>query len=143
MRKRELKHLNSPLIPCGCGCGEMIHSINTNGHPARFITHHNIKCLEQTPHYKGGRIINTQKYILILKPDHPFANNDGYVREHRLVMEEYLGRYLSPKEVVHHINGDTEDNRIENLELLASSNIHGILHYQNRRIDKLGRFIIK
>ena len=42
--------------------------------------------------------------------------------EYRYIMEQYLGKKLSFNEVVHHINGDKKDNRIENLELQTRSN---------------------
>jgi len=62
---------------------------------------------------------------------------DGYILEHILVMEQYLGRFLTPQEVVHHKNHITNDNRIENLELFASHADHLSMHMKK---DMSGRF---
>lgn len=77
--------------------------------------------------WKGGVNIHNG-YRLVLKPSHPMRDHHGYVREHRLVMEKKLGRYLLPNEVVHHINGDRLDNRIENLQLMSKGKHTTITH---------------
>lgn len=70
----------------------------------------------KNPNWKGGKIIDGKGYILILKPDHPFANYYGYVFEHRLVYEEYYNCLLLPYTLIHHIDGNIKNNSIQNLQ---------------------------
>ncbi|MFZ5559294.1 MAG: HNH endonuclease [Patescibacteria group bacterium] len=63
-------------------------------------------------------------YVLIYQPNHPFRSHNNCIRESRLVMEKKIRRYLKPEEVIHHINGIKDDNRIENLELFSTHKEH-------------------
>ena len=83
--------------------------------------------------WKGGRSIKSDSgYVLIRQLTHPFSKSNGYIFEHRLVMEDYIGRYLQPSEQVHHKNGVKTDNRIENL-VLTKNGIHCHLYHQKNR----------
>jgi hypothetical protein len=89
---------------------------------------------ENNSQWKGGRIKNSGGYILIKNLKHPFASLRGYVSDHRLVMEEFIGRYLTPEEVVHHVNGIKDDNRLENLMLFDDDNKHKAYHHQLKKL---------
>jgi hypothetical protein len=72
---------------------------------------------------------------------------DGYIRrseddkyEHRIILESYLGRKLNSSEFTHHKNGDTSDNRVNNLEVMTNSE-HAKLHSARRKRDAKGRLI--
>lgn len=134
------------LIKCACGCGQDLISVDAKGRDRKYIHGHNnrdkhwqwtgtsrenlsnslknLRRREENPRWKGGRYIDTHGYAWVLCPSHPHAAANGYVREHRLVMEEKLGRFLSPEEIPHHINGIKDDNRPENLELYLNQSQH-------------------
>lgn len=84
---------------------------------------------EQSKSWKGGRRTRKDGYVVIrVSDDYPFPSyeSDGakYALEHRFVMETHLGRFLLPEEVVHHINENPSDNRIENLQLFENQAEH-------------------
>lgn len=80
------------------------------------------------PSCRGGATsISPFGYVLEYAPDHPRAQANGFVPQHRLVMECILGRLLEPHEVVHHKNHLRTDNRASNLALMDRSS-HQQLH---------------
>lgn len=81
---------------------------------------------DRHPDWKGGRKL-VGGYWYIYRPEHPNATKQRYVAEHRLVMEEKLGRYLDPKEVVHHRDGNSQNNHPDNLEVFRTNGDH--LHH--------------
>ena len=106
---------------------------------------------KDNPNWKGGEKINIQGYVLIYKPEHPFCNCDSYIRRSHFVMEQIIGRYLKPEEVVHHkgvhfpINSieNRQDDSPENLQLFSSNSKHSKFHhpkgYKNKGSFKKGQ----
>src|SRR3990167_2808929 len=72
---------------------------------------------ENHPFWKGGFHIDIYGYK-VLQSIH---TNGKKILEHRKIMAEYLGRELRSEEIIHHINGDKLDNRIENLQIVTRS----------------------
>jgi len=95
---------------------------------------------EGHPKWTGGRVRVKHGYIKVACPDHPscialnarraekangaYYPKQKYVWEHRLLMEKKLGRYLTENEVVHHIDGNTSNNALENLMLFQTNAEH-------------------
>jgi hypothetical protein len=112
---------------CSLKCSGLDHP----GHPA---WNKGIKGFYHSGSYKKG-------HIGMIKESHPNWKggktfSEGYIRSsikenkkyiHRDIMENCIGRKLERNEIVHHINGDKTDNRIENLKIMTRSE-HIICH---------------
>jgi hypothetical protein len=76
-------------------------------------------------------------YVFVFMPKHPFAKK-GYIQQHRLIVEAKIGRYLTPEEVVHHLNEMKTDNRIENLMLFKNNREHIKFHTKLKQFGMTG-----
>lgn len=88
---------------------------------------------ESNSQWRGGRRITSEGYVEIYIPEHPNASVRGTVYEHRLVMEEQIGRYLASEESVHHIDECKENNHPSNLMLFASEADHQRHHWELKK----------
>lgn len=152
-----LKALSDEEHFCQCGCGIEVGIFRkTNriygqirGQPKRFAVGHFSKTQrfrdvmaavdpEKTKHvgeangqWIGGRYVGSNGYICIR-----IGPND--VRsEHRVIAERKIGRSLLPEEVVHHIDGNRQNNDPSNLQVLPSHAEHMKIHAQQRKLAAL------
>lgn len=87
---------------------------------------------EQNPNWRGGRSIASNGYVLLrVGVGHHLADVRGYAYEHRVVAESKIGRRLMPGELVHHIDGNKQNNAPENLEV-CTGNAEHFLHHRKR-----------
>lgn len=126
---------------CQCGCGQktVIAKVNDRskgwikGQPLKFIKGHNFKegkRGEAHPHWKGGRNVTGHGYVQIR------LAGGGRQYEHILVAERALGRKLRffgvghpDNEVVHHVDGNKQNNSGSNL-LICTHQYHTELHHR-------------
>ncbi len=98
--------------------------LSTGGRPQKYCSRYCRGAARKgvpSPYNQGGRHTDMYGYVNVLLPaNDPLATmrtKNGTVREHRLVMARHLGRPLLKSETVHHIDGDRQNNALENLEL--------------------------
>ena len=74
---------------------------------------------KKSNNWKGGRKIDVHGYVFVYLPEHPNSDQNGYIGEHRYVISQKIKRPLRSDEHVHHINGNRQDNCLENLVLMS------------------------
>jgi hypothetical protein len=75
---------------------------------------------DRSAHWKGGVRLERGR-VLVHRPDHPDAQQSGYIYRYRLVAEQMLGRRLKADEVVHHIDGDETNDDPGNLLVMGQA----------------------
>lgn len=130
------------VLPCSkCGRDRRVPLANTKKAAFTNLCHSCGIMGENNPAWKGGKYTHLASgYIRIhVNKDHQFISMASFkhgsytILEHRLVMAEYLQRSLTSAEIVHHINGIKNDNRIENLTITTKK--HHRVSYQDAYKD--------
>ena len=134
---------------CQCGCGGKTNLAPQDltrlgwikGEPIQYILGHSLNRGkgEYSHNWKGGSHKN-QGYNFIYMPGHPRAcsSRRNYVREHIVVVERVLGKPLTLKAVIHHIDENRSNNHPSNLVICEDRAYHKLLHYRMRAFKACG-----
>lgn len=139
----EFSHLAMPpqqnaYWRCLCFCGTTTtasaNSLNS-GHTA------SCGCLRKGPtngNWKGGKTVSSHGYVLVrVGVDHHLAHITGYAYEHRVKAEKKIGRRLQSGEIVHHKDGNKQNNSLDNLEVLGGIAEHFYEHRSDKSKERL------
>jgi len=116
-----------------CVCGKDFFSKNINPRfcslDCKYKTGHSQETREKIKTARANQVFISRPilrsgYIYLKSWGHPFCGKQGYVAEHRLVIERHIGRFLNPEETIHHRDGNKTNNNISNLELFATRGEH-------------------
>lgn len=133
------KYKKVPL--CACGCGQKVkrnfwdtkYNTYLQGHYSRPKELNKLmgemRKGQNNPNWKGGEITKPDGRVMV------YVGAGKYQYRARYLMEQQLSRKLFSTEVVHHINGDKTDDRLENLKLITFSE-HSVLHNKGRKKSK-------
>lgn len=84
---------------------------------------------DKNPNWRGGRTVTEHGYVLVRAGvGHPLADCRGYAYEHRVVAQTKIGRPLQKSDIIHHLNGNRQDNRPENIIVTRSVGEHALQH---------------
>ncbi len=134
--------MKETIIPkglCQCGCGKPTKIARDNdasgyylkGEPRRFIIGHNGRGVP-SKNLKGKSYVTSKGYVMAYVPDHPRANNGGYVLEHIIISEKALGKFLPTTAQVHHFDENNANNQNNNLVICEGQKYHRLLHIRQR-----------
>lgn len=134
------------LCECGCGNPAPIAKYTSRsdgwvkGESKRFIRFHQLKLVRHgkgsgANTWRGGRKISGPG-VEIYQPDHPMADPNGYVLEHRLIAEKALGKPLPIGVVVHHPYRNRYENKY--LVICPDDAYHAFLHQRMRAFEACG-----